>query len=233
MMKKWCLLLCTGLFFSISGGFSGVSEAQAQSLPCRDSTPSLSVKTATTRTKYVRTKSAKDLTDLHGGGGNSVVGGLGGGEIGFRAETKFEISSLGNQACVKLKGVEVTFYAKPEIHVASNFSRNSCEYAAVLTHENGHIRILRKFVREYSPKVKNHMIKVAKRLDTAVGPIPATNGAIERAQEKLQKEFVKELEKLQDKIMPTLAKRQKAHDNPKEYARVDAKCRGWDKKLSN
>ncbi|MBL4805428.1 MAG: hypothetical protein JKY71_11235 [Alphaproteobacteria bacterium] len=233
MIKKWCLLLCAGLFFSASASFGMISEAQAQTMRCRDSNPSLSVKTATTRTKYVRTKSAKDLTDLHGGGGGSVIGGLGGGEIGFRAETKYSIETVGKQACVKLERVEVKFYAKPEIHVASNFSRNSCEYAAVLNHENGHIRILRKFVREYSPKVKRHMIKVAKGLDTAVGPIPATNRSVQRAQEHLQKEFVKELGKLQEKIMPVLAKRQKAHDNPREYARVDSKCRKWDQKLSN
>ncbi len=231
MIKKICFILCAGLFLSVSSSIGIVSEAQAM-VPCRDSKPSLSVKTATTRTKYIRTKSAKDLTDLHGGGGGSIVGGLGGGEIGFRTETQFEIKSQGNQACVLLKRVEVKFYAKPEIHVASNFGRNSCEYAAVLNHENGHIRILRKFVREYSPKVKRHLIKVAKRLDTAEGPIPATNSAVKRAQEKLQNQFIKEMEKLNEKIMPVLAKRQKAFDNPREYARVESKCKKWDQKLS-
>lgn len=206
------------------------SNASAQRISCKDANPSLSVKTATTRTKYVRTKSAKDLTDLHGGGGNSIVGGLGGGEIGFRTATKFEVSSVGDKACVKLKRLEVKFYAKPEIHVASNFSRNSCEYAAVLNHENGHIRILRKFVREYSPKVKQEMMQVAKRLDTAIGPIPVSN--VEKAQKKLQQEFIKELQRINDKIMPVLAKRQQAFDNPKEYARVASKCRKWDQKLA-
>lgn len=210
------------------GGIS--TTAQAQSFRCKDANPSLSVKTATTRTKYIRTKSAKDLTDLHGGSKGSVVGGLGGGEIGFRTASKFEVATAGDMACVKLKRLEVKFYAKPEIHVASNFGRNSCEYAAVLNHENGHIRILRKFVREYSPKVKKELVKISRRLDTAVGPIHVSQ--IEKAQAKLQKDFIKELEKVNDKIMPVLAKRQKAHDNPREYARVDSKCRKWDQKLS-
>ena len=112
--------------FSVLIAMSWYSPVQAQ-LRCKASKPTLLVKTATTRTKYVRTKSAKDLTHMHGSAGSgSTVGGLGGGEIGFKTESRFEITHQGKQACVRLKKVEVTFYAKPEIHIASNFGRSTC-----------------------------------------------------------------------------------------------------------
>ena len=204
------------------------SSASAQ-IKCNASTPKLSVKTATTRTKYIRTKSAKDLTQIHGSHG-STVGGLGGGEIGFKTETRFEVTSQGGSACVKLKSVDVTFYAKPEIHIANNFARASCEYNAVLAHEQGHIRILRKFVREYSPKVKQELKRIARQIDSAV---PTKKSQVNQAQNKIQDGFMAKIGQYQDKIMPVLERRQKAYDSPAEYARVASKCRKWDQKLGS
>ena len=215
--------------FLVLGTSMNASPAMAQ-VKCKASTPSLSVKTATTRTKYIRSKSSKDLTQLHGGGANSAIGGLGGGETGFKIENQFEITGKGSKACVKLKRVNVTFYAKPEIHIASNFGRSTCEYAAVMAHEKGHIRILRKFVREYSPKVKKEMARIVRSVNTAA-VVPESK--IQAAQNKMQKQFMSKLEQYNEKIMPVLAKRQKAFDSPQEYARVDAKCRKWDQKLAD
>ncbi|MCB9982670.1 MAG: hypothetical protein H6861_03210 [Rhodospirillales bacterium] len=199
-------------------------------LSCKASKPAIDVKTATTRTKYIRTKSVKDLNQIHGGAGpGAAVGGLGGGEIGFKTEGKFEITEEGGMACVKLKRLEVTFFAKPEIHIASNFGRSSCEHNVVMAHEQGHIRILRKFVREYSPKVKSALAKYAYKIDPAVGPIPKSK--VEAAQQRIQKEYMKKLESYQEKMMPVLSKRQQAHDNPAEYARINAKCNKWEEKI--
>ena len=203
-------------------------HAFAQSA-CKDQLPEVSIKTATTRTKYIRSKSSKDLTNLHGNGGQ--VGGLGGGEIGFKTQGRFQITGSGRSACVKLKELEVIFYAKPEIHVASNFGRATCEYNAVMKHEKGHIRILRKFVREYSPKVKAQLMRVSRKLDTAIGPISPSQ--VEKAQNKILQDFMKQVEAYHKKIMPILAKRQQAHDSPKEYARVANKCRKWDEKFAD
>lgn len=201
-------------------------------LDCRASKPSLSVTTATTRTKYIRTKSSKDLSQLHGNAPRGAsVGGLGGGEIGFKTEGKFEVAEDGAMACVKLKHLDVTFYAKPEIHIASNLGRSTCEHNAVMAHEKGHIRILRKFVREYSPKVKSALAQYAIRIDPAVGPIPKAQVAA--AQKKIQQAYMEQLESYQAKMMPVLARRQNAHDSPAEYARVQSKCRKWDEKLSS
>lgn len=199
-------------------------------LKCKSSRPSVSIKTSTTRTKYIRTKSAKDLTEMHGGAG-ATVGGLGGGEIGFKTQGEFETIGSGSRACVRLKHLQVTFFAKPEIHIASNFNRSTCEYNAVMAHEKGHIRILRKFVREYSPMVKLEIQRIAKRIKSSHGPIPASGVAA--AQNKIQKQFMSEIEKYNAQIMLILAKRQKAFDSPQEYTRVASKCRKWDKKLSS
>jgi len=226
--KKRFLSLCAGFLLLILACVS-TQPAQAK-MKCKAGKPSLSVKTATTQTKYIRTKSSADLTQMHGGKG-ARVGGLGGGEIGFKAENQFEIEKYAGKACVKLKRVEVVFYAKPQIHIASNFNRSTCEYNAVMGHEQGHIRILRKFVREYSPRVKNYLTKITAQIDSDIGPIPYSQ--IPQAQAKMQKTLMKKIEAYNQQIMPVLAKRQEAFDSPAEYRRVTNKCRKWDKKLGN
>ncbi|MEM7650636.1 MAG: hypothetical protein AAF204_00955 [Pseudomonadota bacterium] len=223
------------IILGVSASLNAMSPAEAHArLDCRPTPPKLSVKTTTARTKYVRTKSAKDLTQMHGhkrSHSKSSVGGLGGGEIGFKTETRFEISSLGSKSCVKLTNVDVTFFAKPEIHIANNFSRSSCEYNAVIAHEQEHIRILRKFVREYSPKVKTELQRIARGVDPAIGPVRESE--VKKAQNSLQKQFTDQISAYSKKILKVLEKRQDAFDSPEEYERVASKCRKWDEKLFN
>jgi hypothetical protein len=198
---------------------------------CKTGSPGLSFKTGTSQTEYIRTKSSKDLTQMHGGGSQgSYIGGLGGGELGFKTEARFEIQTQGNAACVKLKSVNVLFYSKPQVHIASNFSRSSCEYNAVMAHEKKHISTLLKFQREISPKVKAKIRSMLNSIDPDLGPISLAD--TQKAQKAIQKRLSASLQAYSDLMMPIVEQRQQAIDTPAEYARVSAQCKKWDEKLA-
>lgn len=203
-------------------------SARAQ-IKCRKQTPSLSFSTATAPTKYIRGISAKNLTQMHGAGTGSTVGGLGGGEIGFKTESRFEVANQDGQACVRLKRVSVIFYAKPAIHIASNFNRSSCEYNAVMAHEKKHIATLLKFVREYKPKAHYEVTRMLETMQTASGPVSLPQAEAE--QQKIQSELGKKIQAYSTRIMSVLEQRQQAIDTPQEYARVSAQCGRWEQKL--
>lgn len=168
---------------------------------------------------------------MHGiAGADTSVGGLGGGEIGFDTETRFEIAESAGQACVNLTEIDVIFYAKPEVHVASNFQKGSCEYNAVIEHEKKHIAVLRDFIREYSPKVKAQIQDIVRQSRIAIGPFKTSR--IDAAQQKLQQDFMRKIEAYSAQIIPVLAARQSQIDAPEEYERVQAQCRKWDKNLN-
>ena len=217
------LTLFCAVFFPIA------PPAYAQSGSCTDSKVAVSVKTATGRTSYSRDKSSAELTEMHGGGG--AVGGLGGGEVGFKAEAQYRATRVSGSSsiCVKLRSLEIVFFAKPKIHIASNFRRGTCEYGAVMAHEKKHVRELLKFVREYRPKVKSYMEKAVVKARTSY---PARPSKVNDAQEQIQEDILKEIETLQGKIMPILNERQQAIDSEEEYARVTAKCGDWNERLS-
>lgn len=188
------------------------------------------MQTSTAPTEYTKTQSSADLTKLHGQGAHNIaVGGLGGGLMGFKTELKFEILTRGRSACVTMTDLDVDFFAKPTIHIASNFRRGTCEYNAVHTHEKKHVRELLKFVREVSPDVRARIKDEIKRMQTAIGPI--SEAEITKAQEFMQAEIIKEVESLNQELMPILSERQQKIDNPREYKEVSDKCDDWNKKL--
>lgn len=226
IIMKLMIISLTGLI-SMSTLMSAPAALAAPA--CTQQTPKLSFSTRTANTKYIRSKTSGDLKQMHGGGGNAAVGGLGGGEIGFRMQTNFEIVESGGSACVRMKEVAVQFYAYPSIHVASNFPRASCEYNAVMNHEKKHVATLRQFIREYAPKTESAVKQLLSAMDTAIGPISPAQSA--QAQQKLQSDLYGYLQTYQSRIIPVLSRRQQAIDSPSEYARVTALCSGWNQRL--
>lgn len=198
---------------------------------CEFDQPKYEVKMAMAPTKYIRTKSADFLTHSQGQEkSGSVVGGLGGGEIGYKSEIELQVMSQNDRYCVGLSKVKVVFYGKPEVHIASNFERGSCEYTAVLTHEQKHINTMKKFIREYAPRFKREVRDISRNTKRFLGPM--SKNQINYAQEKLQQPLNETLERYLSQILPVLSTRQSEIDTAEEYAAVRAKCKNWDAKLS-
>ncbi len=222
MIFRLLILVCVWLL--------SLGAAQAQSLSCAPKSVNVSVETSTAPTEYIKTQSSADLTKLHGQGAQNIaVGGLGGGLLGFKTEVRFEILTRGRNSCVTMKDLDIEFFAKPTIHIASNFRRGTCEYNAVHAHEKKHVRELLKFVREVSPDVRAHIKDKIRRMQTAIGPIQ--NAEIQNAQEFMQDIIIKDIEALNAELIPILSERQQAIDNPREYRDVSDKCKDWNKKL--
>ncbi|MBX2833367.1 MAG: hypothetical protein KTR28_00180 [Micavibrio sp.] len=219
------IILLVGL--ASIGAFSTPAAAQRY---CAFEKPKFTTRLAMTKTRYIRTKSSRELTDL-AGHINSQVGGLGGGEIGFKLDTKFEVREEGGRYCVGLTHAKVIFYGKPEVHIASNFKKGTCEYTAVLGHEQRHIRTMKQFISEKAPDFAHEVKRIARSTRYKIGPI--AENQVENAQMDLQEDIIRQVEIYLNSIMPTLATRQAKHDTPKEYAKVFDKCKRWDEKFNS
>lgn len=199
---------------------------------CPSVRPSVSVKSVIKPTKYVRTKSAQGLTDLHSGGrpagGGSVLG-LGGGEIGIKAQNQYKTVQQGGRTCVVLVSVQAVFYSKPKIHIASNFKRGSCEYSAVLAHERKHVKTLRDFHRRHVAGLKKVLRKISR--EAAVkGRYPVSQA--NNIQKEISNEMSRKIQNYTNVLLAKLSSKQRAIDTPEEYRRVAKKCKKWDEKLN-
>jgi hypothetical protein len=126
--------------------------------------------------------------------------------------------------CVYLRSVEGRFgFRRMDVLVASEFRPNSCEYKAVLDHENQHVAINRAAVRDYAPRVRQ---------------------AIEAALQTLQPRFTRDaqtgsdekLSALNDQAAPVMdemervmAQRNAAIDTSYNYSAISELCQDWDK----
>ena len=196
---------------------------------CTNDEPRVVVKLATAPTKYIKTQNAQSLTAMHNTG-QGVTLGLAGGPISITTKGQFQVTSQSGKACVELKNLEVLFWAKPQILIASNFQKGSCEYREVLAHEQKHIRTLRQFVKQQAPELKKEVRQIVK---TSRVRYKVQENKISSAQKQIEQQIYSRLVAFQDKIMPILESRQKAIDTPEEYARVASKCDNWGKKLSS
>lgn len=218
-------------FMAVLAMFWAAPTSYAQALKqCPSADPDVNFSTATSGTQYVRTRSSQDLTRMHGNPyGNTMVGGLGGGELGFQTQARYEILTQGGAACLRLKRVDVLFYARPKIHIASNFSRASCEYGAVMGHEKKHVAELLKFHREYAPRARRELDRILKSIPVSMGPMPRATA--DKAQDVMQSRIAAGLAAYNKKLTPLLEQRQGKIDTPDEYARVSAQCDDWNDRL--
>lgn len=213
----------------ISAAQANAQSYRSESGLCPSKSTQTSVKIATNNTKYIKSKSADNLTALHNKG-TGVTLGLAGGPIEVSIQSSFSITSRNNSACVKLEKLIVLLKAKPEIHIASNFRQGTCEYREVLAHEQKHIAELRRFIREHAPKLTREVRKIVRTSETKK---IVSETQVKRAQNQIQQDIIARINAYQEKIMDVLRYRQTLIDSPEEYKRVSRLCRNWDKKLSH
>lgn len=233
MIRSFLVLITSLVFVSVCAHDANARDGQISpgrgSSLCTNESPQIIVKLATAPTKYIKTQNAQDLTSVHNTG-RGVTLGLAGGPISITVKGQFQSTTLKGNACVELKKLEVLFWAKPQIHIASNFKKGSCEYREVLGHEQKHIRTLRSFVKAEAPKLKREVRKIVKATRTQY---KVKEHGVTTAQKNIEKQIFKRLESYQNRIMPILEIRQKAIDSPAEYKRVAAKCNNWGRKLAS
>lgn len=197
---------------------------------CSSEDPKVTVRLKTAKTKYIKNYNAKTINQIHKNAGQGTILGLAGGPISIEMNGQYEIRTSNRKSCVQLSNVDVMFWAKPVIVIASNFPKGSCEYRAVLAHEQKHIRTTRKFIREFAPKLRREVHDI---IDNSRDHMVVSTESLQYAQKQIQEPIIKRLIAYQNEIMPILQNRQNAIDTPEEYERVAAQCDNWGKKLTN
>jgi len=203
-----------------------IAPAQAAELRCMTRTPFVQVNPIIRRTRHVRDMSSANLTKFHKDklGNGTFIGGTGGGKVGLDTDIRYEIKTQGNQGCVSIKSIKGVFYAEPVIHIASDFVRGSCEYRAVLEHEQKHIDVLKDFHRKHDFDIKQEIRALAKHYQSK-GPIPADR--VKQQQHYIHNKIQEHVRAYSARIMQELNEQQQQVDTPEEYARVKAQCTGW------
>lgn len=122
------------------------------------------------------------------------------------------------------KSVLVNFsVTRLDVYVSSQYPVGSCQYQAVLGHENTHVSINERVFRKYRQLLARELRRIA--VPTQVHPLAVTteaegeaflDGKIKPVLARFEKDFAGEVKRENAKI-----------DTPASYARVQRKCGNW------
>jgi hypothetical protein len=108
--------------------------------------------------------------------------------------------------------------------IARNYKSGSCEFNAVLQHEQKHIDTFIRFQNEYAPKLKLH-IQSAVRDHGRPRALANVNKAF--MQRDMHKAISASVADYINHMQQAVQRRQMKIDSAAEYARVAAQCSNW------
>lgn len=213
--------------------FCSGGDARAQNAACPAVKISPMLHSETRQISYIYDQSAKDLEVAHYGAdgrGRTPILGLAGGRIGVSVDLRFSIEpAAGTLYCSNVSQMKVDFYAAPEIRVASNFMRGSCEYDSVIEHERKHVQILTDAYDAALPEFRRKIWDIAGGLPQAQ---PGSMVQSQQFQAQVSDLVVREINAYVDTLNLEISNQQVSIDTPDEYQGIISKCKNWNKKLA-
>jgi hypothetical protein len=197
---------------------------QAFAARCLAPKPILKYAPTISKTKYNISESAFDLHRYHGGQGAGLVTGLALSPLYYEFESQFRVTQIKEGYCLAIDELKLYYRARPVVWISSEFPRGSCEFKAVLFHENKHVRTLKKVHSKSSKAFRKH---VENSLERVRPEGPLSKAQIKTAQKKMQKELEQLLDEYIIDINYELRREQTKVDSPSEYKRVNDECDEW------
>lgn len=220
-MKNFILAL------SISGSVfvaSGLARAQPVCDMAPESPYRMDVKVEVPPVQVNRNLGRDQLTAMGPHGPNSQVLGLMNRELELSMEREYGYVAVEDQYCYWVNSVMLTLrYRTLEVYVASEYSPRSCAYQAILAHEQRHVKIAKKYVTRYAPRLRSVLtsLRIPKPGSAKLAP------SMDRARADMDTVFTELLAPVFEELNAEHQKAQARADLPQEYARVRRRCKKW------
>jgi hypothetical protein len=130
----------------------------------------------------------------------------------------------GEGICLWVDHIDVTLrYEALDIYIASEYAANSCQYQAILGHENKHAAVARAHIDDYVQVIRS----VLSSLTIPKPRSPKLVQSVTAGQAQIQKTVETLLEPVIERLRTNMAAAQQRVDSPAEYRRVEKQCAGW------
>jgi len=129
-----------------------------------------------------------------------------------------------NAYCFWIRSIDVLLrYDAPDIYIAKDYPRGSCNYKAILEHEKRHEKVAREVMKRYIPRFRSLFTSLL---------IPKPKSAIlvssrEDGKRKTNALLKQIIQPVYDEFQIALAKEQAEVDTLREYRKVRRLCKRW------
>lgn len=130
----------------------------------------------------------------------------------------------GEGVCFWVDQIEVLLrYEALDIYIASEYSRASCQYQAILTHEKRHAEVAQTYLDDYVQVIRSQLASLS---------IPKPRGprlveSVAAAEARTQATIAKLLEPVIARLRKDMEEAQSKIDTRAEYRRVEKQCPKW------
>ena len=143
-------------------------------------------------------------------------------QFGLSLRAEYASRTAGGVTCIYPTRITVEIgYTSVTIYVARQYRRGSCQYDAIMEHENEHVRINRDTLAEHLALIE------ADLLDAARAGFPLQSASVERATDYGMDLLTTELRQGVDRMIADREAQHAQLDSPESYARTQAECPTW------
>ena len=145
-------------------------------------------------------------------------------DLDIQARARPGITQHRDHVCFWLEEIDVELvYNSIDIFIAREYKGGSCEYLAVLDHENKHVDIAKKNLEKYRTKIRYALTSLL--IPSPRRPVKVAN--VENVEPYYEKLFEEVLQPIYEEMWEDLIAAQAAIDTPRSYAKVNARCTNW------
>jgi hypothetical protein len=141
------------------------------------------------------------------------------------SSTHYRYRPMPNEGiCIWVDHIDVTLrYEALDIYIASDYAPESCQYKAILNHENKHAAVARAHIDDYVQVIRSVLTSLAipKSRD------PRLVQSVTEAQAKIQMTVETLLDPVVARLRKTMVEAQQRIDSREEYRRVETQCPSW------
>lgn len=142
----------------------------------------------------------------------------------FDLEASTRIEGGRRSACVYLTAVKAKVgFRDHDVYVASEYPPGSCEYRAILDHENQHVAINTRALREHAPRLRLAL----ERILGEEKPVATSNP--DRVTQQILDRISRRMEEYLAAFYQEMATRNGAIDTASNYEAVSGICRDWNR----
>jgi hypothetical protein len=122
------------------------------------------------------------------------------------------------------KSIHINFFTtRMDVYVTSQYPVGSCQYQAVLDHENTHVAINQRIFQKYHKLLAGELRRIT--VPTQAHPMIVTNEA--EGEAFLDSKIKPLLARFQERFAGEVRRENAKIDTPASYARVQSKCKNW------
>ena len=144
--------------------------------------------------------------------------------IELRWSISYQVSNWKNVYCVWAASADVDLsYQQLDVNIASEYVPGSCQYEAVLDHENEHVEVAQRVMQPYARQIQRALTSL--EIPTARAPVAVNTPDDARAE--VEAAFQRTLRPVRDQLVQTLREQQAHVDTPENYRRTAQRCSNW------